>query len=263
MERISSRQNAAVKRFRELRNEPAGERVLLDGEHLLEEALKSDVAVEVAAFSERLADGPLTALVERARDRGARLLAVTDAVLEAISPVRHPSGVVAIAERRRATLDEAFAHAPQLVLMVSAVQDPGNVGAIIRAAEAFGATGIVTSPTTADPMGWKALRGAMGSTFRLPVARQSLADAAEAAKSRGVRVAAAVPRDGTAVARIDLRRPVAVMLGGEGAGLPADLLQLVDDRLTVPMRPPVESLNVAIAAGIVAYEAARQRGILR
>ena len=147
-----------------------------------------------------------------------------------------------------------------MVLLLNQVQDPGNVGAIIRAAEACGATGVVAGEGTADPFGWKALRGAMGSTFRLPVASgQTLADAVGSARAAGLRVFATAARDGTPLAACDLRGPSAILFGGEGAGLPQDLLDASDERLTIPMRPPVESLNVAIAAALVLYEAARQR----
>ena len=147
-----------------------------------------------------------------------------------------------------------------MVLMLSQVQDPGNVGAIIRAAEACGATGVVAGEGTADPFGWKALRGAMGSTFRVPVATgHTLAEAVAAARAAGLRVFATGARDGTPLAACDLRGPSAILFGGEGAGLPQDLQDASDERLTIPMRPPVESLNVAIAAALVLYEAARQR----
>jgi TrmH family RNA methyltransferase len=260
MERVSSRQNAVVKRFRELARAADADHVLLDGEHLLEEALKSDVRVETAAFAERLAHGRLRPLVERARKGGARLLAVSEPVLAAMSPVQHPSGVVAIAERRGATLDAALAHPPQLVLLLSDIQDPGNVGAIVRAAEGCGATGIVAAEGTADPLGWKALRGGMGSTFRLPVAAgHGLDEALRAARARGIRILATTPRGGTPLPQANLRGPVAILLGGEGGGLPSTLVDEADERITIPMRAPVESLNVATAAALVVYEASRQR----
>jgi TrmH family RNA methyltransferase len=188
------------------------------------------------------------------------VVAVTPDVLSAMSPVRHPSGIVAIGLRRTATLEEALARAPQLVLLLCDVQDPGNVGAIVRAADGCGATGVIASEATADPFGWKALRGSMGSAFRIPVApRQPLDRAVAAARARGVQVYAAVPRDGTPLPRCDLRRPSAVLLGGEGAGIGELILAAADEPLTIPMRGGVESLNVATAAALVTYEALRQR----
>lgn len=257
MERISSRQNALVGQFRDVAQGIVPDAMLLDGDHLIQEALGSDVDVDVAAFNERLADSRLAARLQSA---GTRVVAVSSAVLDAISPVRSPSGAVAIARRPAASLQGALAKTPALVLMLHDVQDPGNVGAVVRAAEGCGATGVVCSEHTADPFGWKALRGAMGSTFRLPLAvRQALPPAIAAARAGGLRIFATTARGGAALPECDLRGPAAILLGGEGGGLPPGLVDAADARLTIPMQAPVESLNVAIAAALVVYEAARQR----
>lgn len=260
MEHISSRQNAIVKRFRDLaRRAPRAGTLLLDGEHLLEEAMASGAEIEVAAFAGTGARDRFEALADRTRRAGARTVEVTDQVLAAISPVRHPSGVVAIVRRPEPTLEQVFAVRPQLVLLLSDVQDPGNVGAVVRAAEACGATGLVAAGATADPFGWKALRGAMGSTFRVPVARRPLDEAVAAARAAGLRLFAAVPRGGTPLPACDLRQPCAIIVGGEGAGIAPAQIEAADQRVTIPMRGRVESLNVAIAAALIAYEASRQR----
>jgi RNA methyltransferase, TrmH family len=257
IERISSRQNPLVGQFRDVAHGRVADAMLLDGEHLIEEALVSGVAINVAAFGERLGNGPLP---DRLRHEGVTVVLVTDAVLSAISPVQTPSGVVGIARRPAASLEGVFAATPALVAVLQDVQDPGNVGAVVRAAEGCGATGVVCSEHSADPFGWKALRGAMGSTFRLPVAAGRPLDAALAlARSRGLRVFATTARGGTSLPECDLRGPAAVIFGGEGTGLPAALIEAADARLTIPMKAPVESLNVAIAAALVLYEAARQR----
>ena len=259
MSLITSRQNPAVQRFREAA-EAGGNELLLDGPHLLAEALLAHLPVEVVAVESAAANGEVGALVRRAAEAGARVLDVSASVLEAMSPVRRPTGIVAIARRRESTLDQALGGTPQMVLILEHVQDPGNVGAIIRAADACGATGVVVGTGSADPFGWKALRGSMGSAFHLPVAsRQSLTDAIEHARRLGLQLLAAVPREGTSLPSSDLRRPVGIVLGGEGAGVSASLLELMDGRLTIPMRPTVDSLNVATAAALIAYEAQRQR----
>jgi TrmH family RNA methyltransferase len=259
MERISSRQNPIVKRFRAVLERPS-DNMLLEGAHLLEEALTAALPIEIVAMSDTVAASVAAVLGGRAERAGARLVHVTDTVLAALSPVRQPSGVVAIGRRPGTTLDATLEQAPQMVIILSAVQDPGNVGAIIRAADACGATGIVAAEGTADPFGWKSLRGSMGSAFRVPVAtRQPVHAAVAAARDRGIRVYAAVPRDGTPLPQCQLAGPCAVLLGGEGGGLAAELVALADDRLTIPMRAPVESLNVATAAALVAYECRRQR----
>src|SRR5262249_55836571 len=112
----------------------------------------------------------------------------------------------------------------------------------------------------ADPFGWKALRGAMGSTFRMPVAaKQPLPDVMRRARACGLRLYATVPRGGTPLPECDLQAPCGILLGGEGPGLPAALMEAGDGRVTIPMRPPFESLNVAIAAALILYEASTQR----
>ncbi|MGH9332070.1 MAG: TrmH family RNA methyltransferase, partial [Vicinamibacterales bacterium] len=191
METITSRQNALVRTFRALANR-RGRQLLLEGPHLVDEALAAGVRVEIAALSTRLLErrgGERTAEVRRLADRleraGARVVGVSEPVMAAISPADTPSGLVAIAAHEapgmeavlkgpRMTTDKATTsstdHGAALVLLVADVQDPGNLGAMIRTAEAAGATGVVACGASADPYGWKALRGAMGSSLRLPVA---------------------------------------------------------------------------------------------
>ena len=276
MERITSRQNAIVKRFRELARAPGtatSTEILLDGVHLLQEALATGVSVEVAAFSERHlahAQSPLAQLARDLDKRGGRTIGVTDQVLAAMSPVEHPSGVVAIAHAQASRLDAAFAVGTDLtsgsasltplVLVLAGIQDPGNVGAIVRTAAACGATGVVAIEGSANPFGWKALRGAMGGTFHLPVAaRSTLADVIRVGGSTEVRLIAAVPRGGTPLPQVDLRVPTAIVLGAEGAGVTEPVIDTAAEFVSVPMRPVVESLNVAVAAALILYEAFRQR----
>jgi TrmH family RNA methyltransferase len=148
--------------------------------------------------------------------------------------------------------------------VLAGVQDPGNVGAIVRTAAAFGASGVVAIAGSASPFSWKALRGAMGGTFRVPIAaRGTLSDVVASANDLGVRLVAAVPRGGTPLPKLDLRDPTAVVLGAEGAGVPGATLAAVQETVTIPMQAPVESLNVAIAGALILYEAGRQRQDIR
>ena len=261
MRRIASRQNPIVTRFRELaRSGRTDGQVLIEGPHLLEEALASGVPIEVAAFSEAESRSRLAGLAEQANAAGAQTIVVTPQVLAAMSPVRQPSGAVAIGRCGPLAVRDVLGRSPQLALIVGDVQDPGNVGAIVRAAEACGASGLITGDGSADAFGWKAIRGSMGSIFRLPVAvRQPLAEAVELARAAGLRLLAAVPRGGTSLPECDLKGPVGILLGGEGAGLSAVIVDRADGRLTIPMQHPVESLNVAVAAALILYEASRQR----
>jgi TrmH family RNA methyltransferase len=263
MKTITSRHNPMVARYREAaRGRNRAGAMLLDGTHLLDEALRAGVRLLSVAYSRRALDAPDVArLVEDARAAGADACLVTDDVLDAMSPAATPSGVVALADRPSPPLRDAFAGPTPLVLVAVDVQDPGNVGALVRAAEAAGATSVVTTGASADPFGWKALRGSMGSAFRVPVVMAGLDDVLAEANAAGVTVAAAVPRTGASMYEVDLARPVALLLGGEGPGLPDEVIRRAAARVTIPMRPPVESLNVATAAAVLVYEAARQRRV--
>jgi TrmH family RNA methyltransferase len=234
---------------------------LLDGWHLLHEAANAGleiatVAVVGTAPSARDAD-----LLDRL-SRHTNVFTATAAVMDVMSPTRTPSGVVALARRRHYQFAAALASPLPLLILAADIQDPGNVGAIVRAAEAGGSTGVVLIGHCADPWSWKSLRAAMGSTFRLPVVR--IGDAAEAIaqiRSAALALLATVPEGGADMHQVDLRRPVAIMLGGEGAGLTERLWQAADELITIPMRPPVQSLNVAVAAALLVYEARRQREV--
>ncbi len=265
MTRVTSRRDPFVTACREIvrrRTEPGGP-MLLDGAHLVSEALALGLRLRQVAFTARArATEEGARLAATLADRGVSVVEVTDSVMEAMSPVASPSGVVAIAQRPTASLAGALEHPPQLVVAVVDVQDPGNVGAIVRAAEACWATGVVCCGASADAFGPKALRGSMGSALRLPVASGvPAADAFAAMKARGLRFVAAVPSGGVRPDALDLRQPTALLFGGEGPGLPADALAEADAAVSIPMRPPVESLNVAVAVALLTCEAARQRGL--
>jgi TrmH family RNA methyltransferase len=260
---LSSRQDPVVQRFRHLAAHPASDGgVLLDGAHLIHEAVAAGLTIECVLvtrqYLERAASDD-AAIPARAAMTGTRVFLVTTGVIEAASPVRTSSGIVAIAAWALRTLDDVFAPAPALVVGLMDVQDPGNVGAAIRSADALGATGEIVLDGTAHPAGWKALRGAMGSTFRLPVCRADWETARTEARRSGISVLAAVAESAEPLDQIDLRGPALLLLGNEGAGLPPGVAAEADARVTVPMRPGVNSLNVSVTVGLILYEARRQR----
>lgn len=257
---ITSRANPLVSRFRAAHDLAGGE-VLLEGATLAGEALAAGWPLRLLAVTDDAATrAEIAALLARLPPE-TDLVSVSAAVMDAISPARTPSGVVGLAGLPPP--GPVFARTPALVVCAVDVQDPGNLGAIVRVAEAAGATGVMACGRSAEPYGWKALRGAMGSAFRLPLARGVSHDRAiAAAREAGARIFAAtltgVPPDAA-----DLRQPVAVFVGSEGAGLPPEVVAAADGRIAVPMQPPVESLNVAVATAVVLYEARRQRLALR
>lgn len=260
---ISSRHNPFVQQCRALaRGRKAGSGdVLLDGLHLLSDALAAGAPVTAAAAPEDFWHSPHGAsMAASLASAGALLYSAGPAVLEAASPVKAPTGIVAIARWEAAHIERVLAAQPALAVCADRVQDPGNTGAIIRAAEAAGATGVVTTGGGADPFGWKALRGSMGSAFRLPVAECADPElVCREARTRGLRIVATSPAGGRDLYEVDLTGAALILVGGEGAGLPGPVQDLADVLLRIPMRRPVESLNVAVAAGVILYEACRQR----
>jgi RNA methyltransferase, TrmH family len=258
---ITSRQHPIVKEFRELAR-GGGDLILLDGWHLLHEAAAAEIAVEKIA----ICGPPSTAeqrIVDRLRRQGAQIVDVSGTVLNALSPVNSPTGVVASARRPAVTKPAILKPSPALALAATGLQDPGNAGAIIRSAAAAGATGVVLDEASADPWGWKALRASMGSTFRLPVLRtRMLSNLIDEWRRSGLRIVATVTRQGTPMHDFDFTRPTVLLLGGEGAGLPDTAIAAADARVSIPMRGGIDSLNAAVAAAVLLYEAQRQRNLV-
>lgn len=264
--RITRRQDPVVTRCRDIAAHAVNDgSVLLDGPHLVLDALRASVPIDLMLVTTALLDTPsaeMRLVLRLAREAGVEVVEGTAGVLDAASPVRTPSGVVAIARWAPASLDALWAPPPALAVGLVDVQDPGNAGAAVRSADGLGASGIVMIGATADPASPKALRGAMGSSFRVPVARGSLAKTLAAARSAGVQIVATTsPAPGTVdLHAADLTGPTLVLFGNEGAGLPAPLVADADVRLSIGMRPGVNSLNVAVTTALVLYEARRQRG---
>jgi len=264
---IRSRQHRFIQRCRALArgyDSLTGE-ILLDGTHLVQEALGCGLEnLSVAIDTDLLHRPDVAGLVDRLACAGANLFDASADAIAAASPVRTPSGIVAIATMRLGEIDPVLRATPAMVVAPIDVQDPGNLGAMIRTAEAAGATGVVRAGQSADPLSWKAIRGSMGSVFRLPVAAApSLAGLLEAARALGLAVVAATPVDGRDVFDVDLTRPLLLLMGGEGGGLSPAVAAAADLRIRIPMAPPVESLNVAVATGIILFEAQRQRQAAR
>lgn len=253
--RLTNRQHAVVRRCRHLAAGSADEgAVLLDGAHLVTAALEARVPIEAVITDGRHAD--LAAAAERA---GAAWYDAGPRVFDAVSPVRTPTGVVAIVRWAPAPAVRLLTDTPVRLIGLVGVQDPGNVGSVIRTADAFGGSGVITFDGSAHPGGVKALRGAMGSTFRVPVASARLDDLLPEVRRLGIRVAAAVARGGEPPSSAALSAPVLMLLGNEGAGLPDPIVAEADTRVTIPMRAGVDSLNVAVTAALLLWEAAGGR----
>jgi TrmH family RNA methyltransferase len=274
---LSSRENRWLKEFRvALRGgvPTAGAAVGVEGVRLVEEALRSGCRVEAVLFSEsgerwreRLAP-----LVGRA-ETGFPVLRTTDRLFEGIADTEHPQGVAALVVPRAVTLEELVEEqkpeqkrpCAALIVVLAGVQDPGNVGTIVRTAAAFGATGVVTAASgqsgTASPFAPKALRASAGAALHLPVLTgMALGVLLTQLKVMGIRTVASSSHDGgVAPWEVKWCEPVALLVGNEGAGLPEEVVHAADGRIHIPMATQVESLNAGAAAAVVLYEAYRQR----
>jgi TrmH family RNA methyltransferase len=256
---IKSRSNLFVRRLRGLIREGREEGlVVIEGIRLAEDALEAGVVVlEAAATVEMARHARGRHIVEELNRREVPVRWVDTGVMASLSDVETSQGLLLLA--RRPDVDSSpLAGDRPLVLFIAGVQDPGNLGSLLRLAEAAGVTGVFIGTGSADPFSSKALRGAMGSTFRIPMGFRPSASEVTVLRRGGVSVWAATA-EGTPYDAVDWRRPSALVVGNEGAGLPEATVKACDGRVAVPMAGRVESLNVAVAAGIILFEAARQR----
>ncbi len=260
---VQSRQNARVKELRAgFRSAPKTEHghIAIEGEHLLLEAIAAGLTIP-AVF---LRQGSESLLDHLQLPETAEIIALPPEIFASAVSTESPQGIAALVDPPAFTLDHILnAPATPLILISAGLQDPGNLGTLIRSAEAFAATGLITLPGTVSPWNQKALRASAGSVFRLPVLASVEDEIFPALESRGIATLAAVAPGidiaGEPLTHHDLTRPTALILGNEGAGIPPEILRRVTARVTIPTPGPVESLNAAIAGSILLYEASRQR----
>jgi TrmH family RNA methyltransferase len=272
---ITSRDNKWLKQFRAaLRGTGPrdGEPIGVEGPKLVREALQSGLEAEALLVSEAGEDDAAEILdAAGTSEMGiprSRVLRTTNKLFEGVAGTDAPQGVAALFRQRAWGFDDvlrgpgAMRGSTPLVVVLAAVQDPGNVGTILRSAEAFGATGAVAARGTADPWSPKALRASAGSALRLPVLRgMAIPVLLAQLKIARVRIYAATssPETRGAAAEADFREPAAIFVGNESNGLPAEVVRAADAAISIPMAASVDSLNAGVAASLVLYEAARQR----
>jgi TrmH family RNA methyltransferase len=281
---ITSRDNRWLKEFRlALKGGLPTESgfVGVEGVRLVEEALRSACPIEAVLFSEsgERHHERLAPLIDRP-EIAIPILRTTDRLFDGVADTEHPQGVAALVKPRATSFDDLLrtpdtACSPLLVVLAG-VQDPGNVGTILRTASAFGATGAVTAASgqsgTASPFSPKALRASAGAALHLPVlagmslpillTQLHIANVRTLAAVVGVRFSVSQPGEIAQLLapwEVDWCEPVALLVGNEGAGLPEEVERSADARIRIPMSSGIESLNAAAAAAVLFYEAARQR----
>jgi TrmH family RNA methyltransferase len=260
LRRIEGRHNALVKELRaafahgELT--PDGY-CAIEGMRILEEAIRSGLkfkAVFFRASAENRAERLLPQLAAHVET-----LLLPDKLFASAVPSEAPQGVAGLVRCKVFELEDVLAksHAGPL-LAIAGVQDPGNLGTILRSAEAFGAGGVLLGEGTVSPFNSKVIRASAGSVFRLPIVQTKLPGNLGQMRELGLRLIATSSHKGTPLDRATLTGPLAIFIGSEGAGLPRELLTQMTDTVAIPHSPNVESLNAGVAASIVLYEAARQ-----
>ncbi len=261
LRRIEGRHNPLVKELRAAFSQ--GELTsdgycAIEGFRILEEAIRSGLRFRAVFFSESA-----TPRAEKLLSQlGAQVetLLLPDKLFSSAVPSDAPQGVAALARWKEFSLEDLFAKARAgPILAVAGVQDPGNLGTILRSAEAFGAGGILLGRGTVSPYNPKVVRASAGSVFRLPLARAKLSESLGTMKAHGLRLVGTASHQGMPLDQADFSGPLAIFIGSEGAGLSRDLIKEMDQVVAIPQAPQVESLNVGVATSIVLYEAARQR----
>lgn len=257
---LSSLQNPLIKQIRKLRQAKqrrSQQLFLLEGTHLLEAACLANWPLDTVCYTPAWAQKQPN-LVAQLHQQGTRIEQVSPEVLQAIATTVQPDGVVATAVSRRSHLASlTFTH---LGLVLETLQDPGNLGSLIRTAAAASAEGLLLSADSVDFENPKVLRASAGQWFRLPMAvSQDLVPEVLAYRQQGFQIVATLPTAAQTYWELDLQIPTLILLGNEGAGLSPGLAELADQTVSIPLAGGVESLNVAIAAALLLYEAQRQR----
>lgn len=261
---VQSKHNARLKELRRVLASPGRHELTavgIEGPNLIAEAVRACVAIDcvfVAQEEERLLD-------DLALPAETEVLALPRAILEPALTTETPQPIAALVRPPQWTWEDVLTrrrHRSALVVVLAGVQDPGNLGTIFRSAEAFGATGIVSLPGTVSVWNPKALRASAGSVFRVPWLWTSAPKCFLRLRESGVTTWATATHHAKEAPFVDLAAPVALLIGNEGNGLDTKIAAMANDSLTIPCPGPVESLNAAVAASVVLYEASRQRSAM-
>ncbi|MEM9092432.1 MAG: RNA methyltransferase [Cyanobacteria bacterium P01_F01_bin.53] len=260
---LTSLQNPTIKQLRKLQ-QPKERRkqavLLLEGTHLVEAACEANYPLQVLCYTESWQQH-YPALYRQAIAQADQIELVSDAVLKSIASTVTPDGVVATAPRRNAWEEAASQPGDtiNLGIMLETLQDPGNLGTIIRTAAAAGCDGLWLSPDSVNVDNPKVLRASVGQWFRLPMATVDMVEQARQLRDNGVQVVATTATAELDYWQLDLSGPTVFAMGNEGAGLSEALMECASTAVKIPLMPGVESLNVAVSTALLLYEAKRQR----
>jgi RNA methyltransferase, TrmH family len=260
---ITSKDNSIIKYLRSLadpKHRKKEQVFLIEGIKMVEEALREDAGVTMVVASPALVQHHGKSVLKLAESRGVDILWISERLVDAVSESKTPQPVMAVVPMKQHSEKELLGHSAKLIIVAHRLQDPGNLGTIIRTAEAVGASGVSLTENTVDPYNAKAVRASMGSILRLPVIPVGdLSSFLKTCKAHGFQTAATVLTGEKTHIEVDLTKPTVVILGQEGAGLSEGIMAGIDLRVRIPMAETIDSLNVATAAAVILYEALRQR----
>ena len=259
---ITSAQNPFIKELLRIKKAPSAEAFLIEGPHLVEAALESGTALKAvlltSGFLERLENKGEKFLI--ALKKKARLFEVPERLFERLAETKTPQGILAVCEYRQVPLENFRPEGPSLIVISDTIKEPGNLGALIRSADAAGADACVVTPGSVNVFSPKALRASAGSFFHLPVITAEIGRLTRYLKESGILLAGADAHAGKSLYEADLKAPLAIAFGSEAHGLSPEFLKKADMLLRIPVKGRAESLNVGAAAAVFLFEAARQRG---
>jgi TrmH family RNA methyltransferase len=260
---LTSKQNPKVKYFSSLRNKKKrGEegRFIIEGIHLVEEALSKGLLERAIYGKNLLKTSEGSALFSRMIKANIPIEEASDNIVRYLSDVETPQGIIASVKPRMSDLGSLFDVDDPLIVVACGIQDPGNLGTIIRTASAAGCSGLILTKGTADPYNEKSIRASTGSIFHLNMVKiDDIITLIPSLKRRGIKVVSGFTDAPKTYFEADYRGPTAIVIGSEGQGLPRELLGLSDESVSIPMSGNTESLNAAISAAVILYEALRQR----
>ncbi|MBK6751866.1 MAG: RNA methyltransferase [Acidobacteria bacterium] len=257
-EKITSRDNGKLVAARKVREGKVRSQIFIEGRRLAVEALRSDIVIDECLISNEFRDA---GLIDAVRNRTQNVAIVADRIFKTIADTNEPQGIVLIA-RRPSAADLVVADNPaklKIVLFLNEINNPSNLGAILRTSEAAGVVGVIVSANSADVYSPKAIRAAMGSSFRLKIRENALFEEVIAwANERELITTAADVSATFSYADADWRQPRLLIFGSEAHGLSVEQIARVDEKVLIPMENGVESLNLGVSAGIILFEAKRQ-----
>lgn len=257
--RITSASNPLIKEIKSLYDKKGRRNLgafLLEGLRLIEDAISSGAAIRYFVVSDSFAEKSLKVVSARP---GTKVMTIPDDLFARVSETQSPQGIMAAVDIPAYEQDSVLSRISRLMVLEN-LQDPGNLGTIIRSADACGFDGILLSKDSVDPYNPKVVRSTMGSLFRVPVLiPDDFYGTLKDLQAQGIRVIAAHPRDAVPCWEADLSDRLALVIGNEGNGLSEELLRLADCTIMIPMEGKAESLNASSAASILLYESMRQK----